>query len=393
MNKPELLAPAGDLEKLKIAIKYGADAVFIGGQEYGLRANASNFSMDEIKEACQFAHKHDALVYVTTNIIFHDENISGFIDYIKNLESVGVDALITADLVAIKLIKDNTSLDIHLSTQQSVMNHYSANLFKELGVSRIVLARECNMQEIRSINEKVDVDLEIFVHGSMCIGYSGRCMLSNHMTARDANRGGCSQNCRWEYDIKDHQTSLSSEYGKFSMNPDDLTLIDQMSSICELNIASLKIEGRMRSIYYIANVVNVYRNVIDSIYDQTYKKDKKHFNELLKSANRFISEQYYKEIPNYLKQNFGGRDEKPTKEFCGLVIDYKEKMIKLEQRNYFKKGDTLEFICPRKENISITLNEFYDENMNLIDVARHPQQIIYIPCDYPLFKDCMARLL
>ncbi len=393
MRKPELLAPAGDLEKLKIAIIYGADAVFIGGQEYGLRANASNFSMEEIRTACEFAHKNQAKIYVTTNIFFHDENVDGFISYIKSLEKAGVDALITADLVAIQLIKAHTNLEIHLSTQQSVMNHYSAKLFKQLGVTRIVLARECSKQEITDIKNQVDMEIEIFVHGSMCIGYSGRCMLSNHMTARDANRGGCSQNCRWEYELKDNGENLSKSKGMFSMNPDDLTLINQIKSICELNIESLKIEGRMRSVYYIANVINVYRRVIDSIADDTYQDDPKYFNELLKSANRYISEQYYNDIPNHQKQNFGGRDEKPTKEFCGVVLDCNDQFIKLEQRNYFKKGDTIEFIRPRMNSVSLVLDEFYDEDMNLIDVARHPQQIVYIPATVEVFENCMARLI
>lgn len=393
MIKPELLAPAGDLEKLKIAILYGADAVFIGGQEYGLRANASNFSIEEIKESCDFAHQHNAKVYVTTNIFFHDENINGFVEYIKSLEVAGVDALITADLVAIELINEHTNMEIHLSTQQSVMNKYSARLFKELGVTRIVLARECSKDEIIQIRENVDIELEIFIHGSMCIGYSGRCMLSNHMTARDANRGGCSQNCRWEYEIKNDGKNITKQFGMFSMNPDDLTLINQLDDICKLGVESLKVEGRMRSVYYIANVVNVYRKVIDSIYDNSFKQDKRYFEELLKSANRYISEQYYVEIPSYKKQNFGGRDEKPTKEFCGLVLGIENGYIKLEQRNFFKKGDTLEFIRPYKENVSITLNEFYNEDMELIDVARHPQQIIYIPSTIDVFKDCMARLI
>ncbi len=393
MIKPELLAPAGDLEKLKIAIIYGADAVFIGGQEYGLRANASNFSINEIKEACEFAHSHSAKIYVTTNIFFHDENVDGFISYIKSLEEAGVDALITADLVAIELIKEHTNLEIHLSTQQSVMNHLSVQLFKQLGVSRIVLARECSKQEILDIKNNVDIEIEIFVHGSMCIGYSGRCMLSNHMTARDANRGGCSQNCRWEYELKSDEVNISKENGMFSMNPDDLTLINQIKSVCDLNIESIKVEGRMRSIYYIANVINVYRRVIDKVYNNSFDNDEKYYNELLKSANRFISEQYFDEIPSYKKQNFGGRDEKPSKEFCGLVLDANSEYIKLEQRNYFKKGDTIEFIRPKMESVSIMLDDFYDENMNLIDVARHPQQIIYIPSTVEVFENCMARLI
>ncbi len=393
MIKPEILAPAGDLEKLKIAIIYGADAVFIGGQEYGLRANASNFSIEEIKEACEFAHSYNAKVYVTTNIYFHNENINEFSDYIIKLASAGVDAFITADLVAIKYIKQYTDVDIHLSTQQSVMNHYSAQLFKDLGVSRIVLARECNKDEIALIKDLVDMEIEIFIHGSMCIGYSGRCMLSNHMTARDANRGGCSQNCRWEYDLYEGETSISKEYGAFSMNPDDLTLIKHIESICKLGIHSIKIEGRMRSIYYIANVVNVYRRVVDAIYNNNFKYQDEYFKELLKSANRYISAQYYEKIPSYKGQNYGGRDEKPTQDFCALVLDKTEDgYIKLEQRNYFKVGDKLEFIRPKQESLTLQVSEMYDKNMKLIEVARHPQQIVYIKADIDVYKYCMGRI-
>lgn len=391
MRKPELLAPAGDLEKLKIAILYGADAVFIGGTEYGLRANASNFSVEDIKAGCDFAHQHNAKVYVTTNIFFHNENLEGFIEYIKALESAGVDAFICADIYAIKEIRTNTNVEVHLSTQQSVMNKYSAKFFADLGVSRIVLARECNKNEIISIKENTDIELEVFIHGSMCIGYSGRCMLSNHMTARDANRGGCSQNCRWEYDIVNDEESISKQFGMFSMNPDDLTHIEYIQDLCEMGIESLKIEGRMRSVYYIANVVHVYRTIIDKIFEGDFKYDEQYYNNLLKSANRYITSQYFDKIPEYTQQNFGGRDENPSKEFCGIVLDYKENMIKLEQRNYFEIGDKLEFICPMQENVELVVEKLYNSNMEEITVARHPQEIVYIPCKDKLFANCMAR--
>lgn len=391
MIKPELLAPAGDLEKLKIAILYGADAVFIGGQEYGLRANASNFSVDEIREGCEYAHANNAKVYVTTNIYFHNENIDGFVNYIKELANAGVDAFITADILAIKLIKKHTDVEVHLSTQQSVMNHLSAQFFKELGVSRIVLARECSRDEIKSIKAYAKTEIEVFIHGSMCIGYSGRCMLSNHMTARDANRGGCSQNCRWEYEITNTDGNISKQLGNFSMNPDDLTHVEFIHELCEMGIESLKIEGRMRSIYYIANVVNVYRTIIDKVYDGNYKYEVKYLNNLIKSANRVISTQYFDSIPTFEGQNFGGRDENPSKDFCGLVIECSNGMLKLEQRNYFKVGDNLEFIRPLKETVQFQVKKMYNSNMEEIDIARHPQEIIYIPCDVELMPNCMAR--
>ncbi|MFV0498672.1 MAG: peptidase U32 family protein [Bacilli bacterium] len=391
MIKPELLAPAGDLEKLKIAILYGADAIFIGGREYGLRANASNFSVDEIKEACEFAHSHGAKVYVTTNIFFHNENLTGFDDYIITLTKIGVDAFICADIFAINKIRNVSNVDIHLSTQQSVMNSYGINFFKKLGVTRIVLARECNLDEIKLLQKRSNMELEVFIHGSMCIGFSGRCMLSNHMTARDANRGGCSQNCRWEYDILIDEDNVSDKFGRFSMNPDDLSQCTYIKELCDINISSLKIEGRMRSIYYIANVVNVYRTIIDKVYVGEDINLEYYQKELFKSANRNISPQYLDGIPSYIMQNFGGRDESPSKDFCGLVIDYKNNMLVLEQRNYFEVGEVLEFIRPKQCKVEITVLKMFNSKMKEIDVARHPQEIIYIPCEVELFEGCIAR--
>lgn len=391
MIKPELLAPAGDLKKLKIAILYGADAVFIGGQEYGLRANASNFSVEEIKEGCEYAHANNAKVYVTTNIFFHNENIDGFIDYIKSLESAGVDAFICADIYAIKMIKEHTNVEVHLSTQQSVMNKHSIKFFEELGVSRIVLARECSRDEIDKMKKASNIELEVFIHGSMCIGYSGRCMLSNHMTARDANRGGCSQNCRWEYDITQGNEVISKEFGKFSMNPDDLTHVKYIHEMCELGIESLKVEGRMRSIYYIANVVHVYRTIIDKVFEGNYSYDDQYYKELVKSANRYISSQYFDDIPDYKGQNFGGRDENPSKDFCGIVLDVEDDMIKIEQRNYFEVGDVLEVIRPLLPNLEYEVTELFNSKKEPITVARHPQEIVYIPNGIDVFTDCMIR--
>ncbi len=391
MRKPELLAPAGDLEKLKIAILYGADAIFIGGQEYGLRANASNFSLEDIKEGCEFAHSHNAKVYVTTNIFFHNENLDGFVNYIKDLESAGVDAFICADIYAIKQVKKHTDIEVHLSTQQSVMNRHSVRFFESLGVSRIVLARECSLEEIKSIKEHSNIEIEVFIHGSMCIGYSGRCMLSNHMTARDANRGGCSQNCRWEYDIVSSEENLTKQYGKFSMNPDDLTHVEYIEELYKLGIESLKIEGRMRSIYYIANVVDVYRTVINKISEGNYQYEKKYYNNLLKSANRHISSQYLSSIPSYKGQNFGGRDENPSKDFCGIVLGRENDMLKIEQRNYFETGDTLEFIRPLEDNIEFVVEKMFNSKLEEITVARHPQEIIYISCNINLTNKTMIR--
>ena len=270
VKKPELLAPAGNLEKLKIAVHYGADAVFIGGQEFGLRSNAGNFSIEEMKEGVEFANQYGAKIYVTTNIFAHNENMAGLDEYLKDIESAGVTGIIVADPLIIETCKKVApKLEIHLSTQQSLSNWKAVQFWKEEGLDRVVLARETSGDEIREMKEKVDIEIETFIHGAMCIAYSGRCTLSNHMTARDSNRGGCCQSCRWDYDLyaetKDGEKPLfESGDAPFAMSPKDLKLVQSIPRMIEMGIDSLKIEGRMKSIHYIATVVSVYRKVIDA---------------------------------------------------------------------------------------------------------------------------------
>ena len=280
MKKPELLAPAGNLEKLKIAVHYGADAVFLGGQEYGLRSNADNFTMEEIAEGVDFANRYGAKIYVTTNIIAHDENMEGLEEYLQNLESTGATGIIVADPLIIETCKKVAPrLEIHLSTQQSLSNYKAVEFWKQEGLDRVVLARETGAMEMSEMKEKVDIEIEAFIHGAMCIAYSGRCTLSNHMTARDSNRGGCCQSCRWDYDLlevdSDGELDLyydNSDVTPFAMSPKDLKLIESIPQMMELGIDSLKIEGRMKSIHYIATVVSVYRKVIDA-----YAEDPENF--------------------------------------------------------------------------------------------------------------------
>ena len=272
IKKPELLAPAGNLEKLKIAVHYGADAVFLGGQEYGLRSNADNFTMEEIKEGVEFANRYGAKIYVTTNIIAHDENIDGLEDYLRQLEATGATGIIVADPLIIETCKKVApKLEIHLSTQQSLSNYKAVEYWKEEGLDRVVLARETGAMEMKEMKDNVDIEIEAFIHGAMCIAYSGRCTLSNHMTARDSNRGGCCQSCRWDYDLlavdEEGELDLFYQDGEvvpFAMSPKDLKLIESIPQMMDIGIDSLKIEGRMKSIHYIATVVSVYRKVIDA---------------------------------------------------------------------------------------------------------------------------------
>ena len=394
MNKVELLAPAGSLEKLYVAIDYGADAVYIGGQEFGLRANADNFSIEEIKIACEYAHQRNAKVYVTVNIIFHEENFEGLDEYLKDLENAGVDALIVADLYAIGRCKEVIpNMEIHLSTQQSVINSRACDFFYSQGVSRIVLAREANKEEIKTLVEDSKAEIEVFIHGGVCISYSGRCTLSNHMTARDSNRGGCSQNCRWEFELFENETNHSEDTTMFSMNPKDLMQVDHVVDMIKSGVVSLKVEGRMRSIHYIATVISTYRKLIDDYYNDPINFEYTNYyeNELQKSANRVLASQYYTGIPTNNELQYDSRAEHPTQEFIGVIKEVENGQVTLEQRNYFKKGDLVEVFGPEIKTTQFVVGDIYDVEGNCLDAARHPKQIIKTNIDIELYPKNMLR--
>lgn len=401
VKKPELLAPAGNLEKLKIAVQYGADAVFIGGQEYGLRSNADNFTFEEMKEGVEFAKKYRAKIYVTTNIFAHNENIDGLEDYLLGLKGAGVHGIIVADPLIIETCRRVApEIEVHLSTQQSLSNWKAVQFWKEEGLERVVLARETSGEEIKEMKEKVDIEIETFIHGAMCIAYSGRCTLSNHMTARDSNRGGCCQSCRWDYDLYtlegNEENALFAEGDSpFAMSPKDLKLIESIPRMIELGIDSLKIEGRMKSIHYIATVVSVYRKVIDA-----YCADPENFvikqewlEELDKCANRETATAFFEGVPGYKEQMFGNHSKKTTFDFAGLVLDYdaETQMVTLQQRNYFKPGDEVEFFGPEIENFTHVVEKIWDEDGNELDVARHPLQIVKFKMDKPVYPNNMMR--
>ncbi|MEH6946740.1 U32 family peptidase [Bacillus sp. JJ634] len=402
VKKPELLAPAGNLEKLKVAVHYGADAVFIGGQEYGLRSNAGNFTFEEMKEGVEFAKKYGAKVYVTTNIFAHNENIDGLEEYLAGLEEAGVHGIIVADPLIIETCKRVApSVEIHLSTQQSLSNWKAVQYWKEEGLERVVLARETGAEEIQLMKEKVDIEIEAFVHGAMCIAYSGRCTLSNHMTARDSNRGGCCQSCRWDYDLyeldSDGEKALFDEKdAPFAMSPKDLKLLESLPRMIEIGVDSLKVEGRMKSIHYIATVISVYRKVID-----TYCADPDNFSikqewldELDKCANRPTAPAFMEgDIPGYKQQMFGNHSTKTRFDFAGLVLDYNSdtQIATLQQRNFFKPGDEVEFFGPEIENFTQKVGVILDEKGNELDAARHPLQIVRIKVDHPVFVNNMMR--
>ena len=382
MNNVELLAPAGDLERLKWALMYGADAVYIGGKNYSLRANAKNFSIEEIKEAVTFAHDINKKVYVTMNIIYHNEDYKDIEEYIKKLYEIGVDAVIVSDIGCINLIKEVApNLEIHLSTQASCMNKLSAKFYKNLGVKRLVLARETNKNDIEDIIKFNNIDVECFIHGAMCVGISGRCVLSNYMTNRDSNRGGCSQICRWNFDILEGEKKIINNT-EFTMCSKDLQMIKYIKDMIDIGIKSFKIEGRMRSIYYVSTVLYVYRHVIDEYLKDkdNFKLDSKYIKILSRVANRDNVPQFFDKNVSVDEQYYLGRQEISNQDFLGVVLDYKDNMITMEVRNYFKVGDYVEIFGPNTETFKIKIEELIDEEDNNIDVARHPKQILRLPC-------------
>ena len=396
MKRPELLAPAGDLERLKYAIHYGADAVYLGGPLLGLRANAINFTFDEIKEGAAFAHKYGKKIYVTVNIVLHNKEIKEVINYLKELENCDIDAIIVSDLTIVELAKENTNLEIHLSTQASVMNVEACKFYKEIGVTRIVLARETPREDIKEILDNVDIEIECFIHGAMCSGVSGRCVLSNFLTNRDANRGGCSQICRWDFNLKNEHNQIIKGDKDFTLCSKDLSLLKYIPDMIDLGITSFKIEGRMRSIYYIATIVDVYRKVIDSyMNDKEHYQYNKNYEKILRNcANRDAVAQFYNGDNNVNCLYYNGREEISNQDFLGVILDYdhKNKIATIEQRNYFKKGDNICIFGPNKEPIYIKIPKIIDENNEEIEIVRHPRQIVKIPIDIEVSKYDLIRI-
>ncbi|NQX67074.1 U32 family peptidase [Paenibacillus alba] len=408
LQKPELLAPAGSLEKLKFAIHYGADAVYIGGQKYGLRSNADNFSLEEMREGVEFANQYGAKVFVATNIYAHNEDIEGLDDYLRGLQEVGISAIIAADPIIMETCRRVApKLEVHVSTQQSVMNWQTVKFWKDQGIERVVLAREVSMQEIDEIKAHVDVEIEAFIHGAMCSSYSGRCVLSNHFTDRDSNRGGCSQSCRWKYDLfaKDQPLSeplatdlpmFGEEDDAFTMGSKDLSMIEHIAEMIESGVDSFKIEGRMKSIHYVATVVNAYRQAIDA-----YFADPEHFevspewqDEIYKAANRPLNAGFFYEAPGHEDHIFEPEDKVVGFDFVGLVMSYNEEtgIALIQQRNHFKPGQEIEFFGPEGTHFKQKVSMIWDEQQSQeLDAARHPLQLIKLKTDQPVKRWDMMR--
>ncbi len=392
MQPVELLAPAGNLEKLKIAVLYGADAVYCGGLNFGLRAGADNFTIQDLKAGSNFAHQHGAKIYVTVNMIPHNGDLTGLPEYLHELETLGVDALIISDPGVLKLIKEEgINLPLHLSTQANVVNYMSANFWGAVGIDRIILARELDKKEIIEIRNKSKIELEMFIHGAMCISYSGRCLLSNYMVNRDANRGKCAHSCRWKYYLMEEKRPgeyypvFEDEKGTYIMNSKDLCLLEYIPELINLNIDSFKIEGRMKSVYYVATVTGVYRRALDAYYNNpgNYEFKREWFTELQKVSHRDYTTGFFTGKPGAGGQNYQSSAYNRSYDFMGIVKEYnkKKKEAVVEVRNKIHRDDTVEIIgpgiIPFKEEIEYIINE----NGKKVQEAPHPKELIKIPVE------------
>lgn len=394
----ELLSPAGNMEKLKTAILYGANAVYFAGKKYGLRAYAGNFDNDELKESIDYCHKHNVKAYITLNIIAHNRDFDGLKDYLVYLKDLGVDAVIVADAGMIKYIKDTVpELTIHASTQANITNKYSAKFFVDMGASRIILARELSLTEIKEIRDYLPehIELEAFCHGAMCISYSGRCLLSNYLAGRDANCGACVQACRWEYTINEVNRKgeeypiIEDERGTYILNSKDLNMLPYIKEFRDAGVTSFKIEGRMKSPYYVATVTNAYRRAIDSLerMGDSYTTDETLEKELYKTSHRkyttgFNFKDKYKEESECIESSYPVQ----THEFMAIVTgDTVGGYATIQQRNRFVIGDKLEILSPNDTfNKVLTIEKMYDLDGGEVVDAKNVQQTLRIKTDYNL---------
>ncbi|WP_143956689.1 peptidase U32 family protein [Streptococcus canis] len=389
-KRPEVLSPAGTLEKLKVAIDYGADAVFVGGQAYGLRSRAGNFSMEELQEGIDYAHARGAKVYVAANMVTHEGNEIGAGDWFRQLRDMGLDAVIVSDPALIVICSTEApGLEIHLSTQASSTNYETFEFWKAMGLTRVVLAREVNMAELAEIRKRTDMEIEAFVHGAMCISYSGRCVLSNHMSHRDANRGGCSQSCRWKYDLYDmpfggERRSLKGEIPEeYSMSSVDMCMIDHIPDLIENGVDSLKIEGRMKSIHYVSTVTNCYKAAVDAYMESPeafYAIKEELIDELWKVAQRELATGFYYGTPTENEQLFGARRKIPQYKFVGEVVSFDSASMTatIRQRNVIMEGDRIEFYGPGFRHFETVIKDLHDADGQKIDRAPNPMELLTI---------------
>lgn len=390
MKKVELLAPAGNLEKLKTAILYGADAVYCGGHDYGLREGADNFSYEDLKEGTKFIHARDKKIYVTVNMIPHNEDLVGLPTYLHQLEEIGVDALIISDFGVLKIIREEgIKIPLHLSTQANAVNYASVNFWHDLGLERVILARELNKDEISEIRQNTEITLEMFIHGAMCISYSGRCLLSNYFLNRDANRGQCAHSCRWKYHLMEEERPgeyypvFEDKNGTHIMNSKDLCLIEQIPEVIDTGVDSLKIEGRMKGQHYVANVTSTYRKALDSYFQdpQNYNFNEQWLKDLKKVSHRGYTTGFFLHPPTEEDQNYDSSAYKRTYDFMGVVKGFDEQKyeVLIEVRHKFFTGDTIEILKFNGEVKTETVDYIINEAGKRVENAPHPKEIIRIP--------------
>ena len=387
--KYELLLPAGDIGRLKFACLYGADAVYIGGYNYSLRANANNFSLDEIKEGVEFAHERGKRVYVTVNMIMHNEDLEGLDDYLSALDKIGIDSYIVSDFAVIEAIKRlNIKTPFFISTQKSITNLEAIKFYKSLGAHKVVLARECSKEDIKFIKENIDTQIEVFIHGAMCTSYSGRCVMSNYVTLRDSNRGGCSQVCRFTFDNNtNHDYAFSSK---------DLNMIEYISDMMDLGIESYKVEGRMKSMYYIATVANAYRTIMDKKINNTLtKSDIAYYKKVLnRVSNRENTDQFFNGVPGVEGQYYSGRQEVSNQDFLGLVLSYDKKTHEalVEQRNKFSVGDTVQIFGPNIETQEFKIEYIINDEGQSVESAPHAQEKVRVKIPFDVYEGDIIRV-
>lgn len=398
--KPELLAPAGNMEKLRMALLYGADAVYLGGKAFGLRAFANNFSLAEMKEAVAFAHSLHKKVYVTVNIFAHNEDINALPDYLRSLEDTGTDALLISDMgvwsVARQVIPD---MPLHVSTQANTTNWAAVKAWAKQGANRVVLARELSFAEMKEIAQRTEVELEAFVHGAMCISYSGRCWLSSYLTGRDGNRGACAQVCRWEFSLTEKNRPgelydvAGDERGTYIMNSKDLCLLPYLPRLIDVGICSFKIEGRMKSVHYVASVASVYRRAIDACWADPlhYTVQQEWLDELEKVSHRPYTTGFALGKPDETAQNYVTSSYIQTHEFTGLVRGWQNGRLIVEQRNSMKAGETLEVFCPDGSLGTLVLQEMRDGEEEPITVAPHAQMVFTCKAEDEIPSNAILR--
>ena len=403
MNKPEVLAPAGSLAKLKYAIMYGADAVYIGGEAFSLRVAAKNFTIEEIREGIEFAHERGAKVYITANIIPHNSDLEKFPEFVREVAELGADAIIVSDLGAFSIVREVApELDVHISTQANNTNHASASMWYKMGAKRVILARDLSFGEIKEIREKTPSDLEIecFVHGAMCVSYSGRCLLSNYLTHRDSNRGACSHPCRWKYYLMEEKRPgeympvFENERGTFIFNSKDLCMIEHIPELIDAGVTSFKIEGRVKNELYVATVVKAYRDAIDSYFATgSGSVDDKILTELTKVSHREYTNGFYFGKPTDKHQLYTSNTYIQEYTIAAVVKGTSDGMTILEQRNKFEKGDVLEVLNPDGENFSFTVGEMYNGDGELIESAPHAQMEVRLKLPGSVKEYAIIRMI